>query len=176
VPLGQNHARPSCTARARPAATWAQPVLMALARPTWPRPARVARGGGGAARRPNGGAPPAHGRRLRKRGGSPARGRRRGDGSGDGGFRPRWSGRTLSRRRREGRGVRAGDARLSGRAADAARSRAYLSSRAHVRTAPPTAANHGSARRDTATDRRAPRVSRISNLNKSLWMKIARRK
>jgi hypothetical protein len=32
---------------------------------------------------------------------------------------------------------------------------------------PPTAANQGSARRDAATDRRAPRVSQISNLNKS---------
>jgi hypothetical protein len=63
-----------------------------------------------------------------------------------------------------------------GRATDAVRSGAYLSSHAHVRTAPPTAANHGSARRDTATDRRAPRVSRISNLTKSPGMKIARRK
>jgi hypothetical protein len=48
--------------------------------------------------------------------------------------------------------------------------------RARVWTEPPAAANHGSVRHDTATDRRAPRVSRISNLNKSPRMKIAQRK
>jgi hypothetical protein len=101
---------------------------------------------------------------------------RHGDGLGDGGFGSQWSGHALSWRRREGRGMRAGGARLSGWAADAARPGAYLSSRARVRTAPPAAANHGSARHDTATDRRAPRVSQISNLNKSPWMKIAQRK
>jgi hypothetical protein len=61
-------------------------------------------------------------------------------------------------------------------AADAARSGRHLSPHAHVRTAPPMAANQGSARSDAATDRRAPRVSRILNLNKSPRMKIARRK
>jgi hypothetical protein len=78
---------------------------------------------------------------------------------------------------RAARGVRrAGGQREAVGAADAARSGRHLSPFACVRTAPPTAANHGSARCDTATDRRAPRVNRFPNLNKSPRMKIDRRK
>jgi hypothetical protein len=150
----------------------------------------------------HGSAPPAHGRRPWKRGGSPAwdggASRRRRASSEAAGAARRWSRRRRLRtaavrtravrmavrgERRAAVGVAARGSRRAngrreavGRAADAARLGAYSSSRACVRTAPPMAANHGLARRDTAIDRRAPRVSRISNLNKSPGMKIARRK
>jgi hypothetical protein len=57
------------------------------------------------------------------------------------------------------REARRGEARQ--RRSDAARSGAHLIPRARVWTAPPTAANPGSARHDTAADRRAPRVSQF---------------
>jgi hypothetical protein len=168
VPLGRNCTQPSCTARVargRSAARVRGPLGLG-------QPAQRA-AHGGVAQQPNGGAPPVHGRRPRKRGGSLARGRRRGTTAT--GERRGCRGGTATVRataasdrggrdggaRGEVSGCRGGGARgeACGRAADAARSGAYLSSRACVRTAPPTAANHGSARRDTATDRRAPRVS-----------------
>jgi hypothetical protein len=85
----------SHSAGTRPMATRAWPVLTALVRPACTthlasadaahvaqlgRPTQRARDahGGGAARWPNSGTPLMHGRRPRKRGGTPAWGRRRG--------------------------------------------------------------------------------------------------
>jgi hypothetical protein len=155
------------------------------------RPVSTVRGGGAARRRHCTAAPTDARETAEERGGSPARGRRR-RASGEAARR-----RTGRRRLQttvvgtEARGERRaastvgasarGARRAGGRceavgAVDAARSGRHLSPRARVRTAPPAAANHGSARHDTATDRRAPHVSRVSNLNKSPWMKIAQRK
>jgi hypothetical protein len=173
VPLGRN--------RARPTATWARPVLTARAWP--PCMAHLASAGPRSARRTarartaaqrtvamlHGGSPPAHGRRPRKRGTA----HRRGDGGTTTTGERLSSGtttvRTMAASDRGDRDARGWD----GGARDEG---AHLSPRARVWTEPPTAANQGSARRDTATDRRAPRVSRFLNLNKSSRMKIARRK
>jgi hypothetical protein len=118
----------------------------------------------------HGGAPPAHGSRPRKRGAAHWRGdngvarrRTRASVASDCGGRDDGA-------RSEASGGARGE--VVG-AADAARSGRHLSPHARVRTAPPTTANQSSAQRDAATDRRAPRVSRISNLNKSPRMKIA---
>jgi hypothetical protein len=158
------------------------------ARPTWPRPARAARDAhGGTAR---GGLSAAPHRRTgdcqgngatHRRGDGGTAQRRRASGEAAGAARRR-SGRRWLRTAAVGtrvvgtttRGARRAAVRTATRGARRADGRheavtdVYLSSRVRVRTAPPTAANHGSARRDTATDWRTPRVSRISNLNKSL--------
>jgi hypothetical protein len=141
VPLGRNHARPSRTTRARPVATrthgplprGARPVLTALARPTCAAHGHAATG--------------------ERRGGTATD-------PGIGGFGPRRSGRRLGQDgSARGEACGGGSEGLSG------------GRRGAIGTAfkPPRmlldSAAHGSqsrlGARDTATDRRAPRMSRL---------------